>query len=680
MEKYGFEINRDGDNYDQFLKSIQDTFNEKTKNRAPILTVSTDGLFEKFLSGFKEGEVRQHYNCNACHRFVNKYGGLVTLDENGKITSLVWDEKNVPEFFKESVKLMKKDVESKSVKDVFFTDVATLGEPITGCWHHMSLKLPRERVNTNRLKNADQIRAEKHEDFKMLVSAINSYKYETVEKAVNILKGGDIYRSDNCIAIAEWLKGIYDRRNATRFSRIKENILWQAVATAPVGFCHVKSGMIGTVLDDISDNLSFNSIKSKFEEKMRPSNYMRSQSAPSQGNINQAEKIVEKLGLTESLERRYAKFDEIPEFIWKPKTSKTNKPSTGVFSNVKAKGSSVSTPETIVPTATMTFDKFMRTVMPDADSIEVMIDNPNRFMALLSASNEEAPSIINWDNNFSWYYHGGIDGEIKRRVEQAGGRYENNKIRCSLLWNNYTDLDLHCHFPKGHIYHGNRTVYDGWLDVDKNVCPETSEPVENIRWSNSATVPNGIYTFTVNCYTNRSNDGKNYFKVELEVDGQIYIYNGNTSRYDSNVTAFSFEYRDGKIVRFISSNNNVYSSASSYWNLPANSFVKVNGITMSPNMWGGNPKSHVGQHYFFILDGCKDVSDSKGRGFFNEMLKPELREVRKTLEAYCANSVIQDADNSTACGVGYNKDSDWNVTLKVTNGNNSRIIKIDRFD
>ena len=62
------------------------------------------------------------------------------------------------------------------------------------------------------------------------------------------------------------------------------------------------------------------------------------------------------------------------------------------------------------------------------------------------------------------------------------------------------------------------------------------------------------------------------------------------------------------------------------------------------------------------------------------MLKPELREIRKTLESYCANTSIEDSDNADACGVGFSKDSEWNLIVKVKNGNSSRLIKIDRWD
>ena len=142
--------------------------------------------------------------------------------------------------------------------------------------------------------------------------------------------------------------------------------------------------------------------------------------------------------------------------------------------------------------------------------------------------------------------------------------------------------------------------------------------------------------------------------------------------------AFEFDYHNG-VVSNLKTGNQVITSNSEMWNLTMNQFVDVKGIVNSPNMWDGNNATN-GSHTFFILDGCKDTSEGLGRGFFNEILKPELREIRKTLEVFTANTPIECADEADACGVGFSKDSDWNVVIKVTSGKSSRLIKIDRFD
>ena len=329
----------------------------------------------------------------------------------------------------------------------------------------------------------------------------------------------------------------------------------------------------------------------------------------------------------------------------------------------------------------MTWEKFKRTILPNALSIEAKVDNINRLMALVTAADENSENILQWDNPFSWYYHGGIDGEIKRRVENAGGRYENNEIRCSLIWEGRTDLDLHCITPKGtHIYWSSkRSSCGGYLDLDMNGIDRPSEyPVENMRWTINA--PEGHYKFFVHNYTERVNKKQGTpFKVELEINGQIYSYVGEPLKASNQTTVFEFDYYNNTAT-FLSTPYSNDSSKSNDWNININDFVKVTTITTSPNLWGNNNATHAGNHIFFLLEDCKDLSEGKGRGFFNEMLKPELRQIRKTLEAYTATTPIDEVENATACGLGYNSDNEWNLTLKVKTKDSTRLIKIDRFD
>ena len=97
-------------------------------------------------------------------------------------------------------------------------------------------------------------------------------------------------------------------------------------------------------------------------------------------------------------------------------------------------------------------------------------------------------------------------------------------------------------------------------------------------------------------------------------------------------------------------------------------------------MWGENPYKKSGEHTFFLLKGCKDMTGGVGRGFFTEMLKGDLQEIRKTLEAYTAATPSEGEEETSACGVGYSKDKKWNLIVKVTTGNTVKMIKLDRFD
>lgn len=674
-------VNNVNGNFPHFSETIQARF--ATFRDKPLFTTSADGLFDVFLDNLPQ-EARQEYTCNCCKHFVNRFGGLVSISETGEISSVLWDDEETPEFFAQAVKAMKRIVLNARVNGVFLSKEKTLGYPTSGGWEHMNVAIPASApsINRSRVYSAEQEMAKKREEFGMLTRGLLEYPLNVVDQAVTLLESEALHRGDRYLGVAKFLQELHNKRNNAKNSRIRDNVTWLAVATAPSGFAHVKSSMIGTLLDDIASGMSFEDVSQRFKEKMNPSRYNRAQVAPSAGNIKQAEKIVAEYGIAESLSRRYARYEEIPQFLWQGKdiSAKADAKTGGVFGNIKPKEkqNNVANDVLNMPQKLMTWEKFQREVLPTAKSIEVMLDNPNRFMALVTASKADAPNILQWSNSFSWYYHGGIDGDIAERVKNAGGQYLNNDIRASLAWDNCTDLDLHCITPNGvEISYRNKRVGNGWLDVDANAggC-HTMKPVENIRWSRGL-APNGRYQFFVNNFQERG-EGKTSFRLELEIDGKIYTTSGSL-RNNEKVTVFTFEYIKGQEPRFIGSVNQNYVSDDA-WNVPLNRFVKVKGITESPNLWGENNVRHAGHHIFFLLEGCKDLSEGKGRGFFTESLKPEFREIRKTLEAYTASTPIEGADTASACGVGYSKDSEWNVVVRVTSGNVTRLIKIDRWD
>lgn len=668
------------DGYPQFEQAVKNRFDSiVNEGNNKLFTTNAINIYETYLSNLPVN-AQQHYQCRACQSFFNKYGNLVTIDENGVMKSVLWDETAVPTFFAKAVKAVKRLVLNSQVNGVFLSDVKTLGQPITGEWTHIHAKLPSSMVHRSRVKTAGQAMAEKREEFKMINRALEDFTVYTVDQALALVNSEALYRGDDKVKPnLEWFRALVEKAHDTSYEN-RRNVVWYAVATAPTGFTHVRSNTTGTLLKDINDGYSTSSIISRFEDRM--STYMRSQSAPSDNAIYEAEKLVEKLGIETALQRRYAKFEEIP-LLWKPSETvnrlMAEKARGGVFGHLTSKNNTASNVMNL-PTSVMTWAKFHRTVMPTADKIEVMVDNPNRLMALVTASDENAENIMQWDNPFSWYYHGGIDGEIKKRVEEAGGRYENNEMRCSLLWEGLTDLDLHCITPLGeHIHFSNkRGRCGGYLDLDMNGLDKSSvTPVENMRWS--ANAPEGRYKFYVHNFSEKVN-GYNGTpsKVELEINGQVYTRDVRALRSKENEVVFEFDYIRGQqpVIR----GNSQQSSIDNGWTVQNGNFVEVNGITYSPNLWSERPVVGAGTHVFFLLDGVKDMSEGKGRGFFNETLKSDLRQIRKTLELFTANTPIEDADEATACGVGYSKDNEWNLTVKVTTGNSSRIIKIDRWD
>jgi hypothetical protein len=276
----------------------------------------------------------------------------------------------------------------------------------------MSVTPPASMVYRHITLTAGQAMAEKREDFKTVAIALAEFNPEHVAQAVTLLKADALYRSEKVLGAAEWLAKLHAARSDAKGKDARANVLWLAVALAPVGFCHPRSSMIGTLLDDIAAGKNFDDVARAFKAKMHPLQYQRPQAAPSVGNIAQAEEIVAKMGIASALRRRFARLDEI-EAIWRPTPAVAAQRAGGVFAGLVPKGAGASQ-QMAQPTITMTWDKFRRTVLPEAREMELSVGGGhNNFTALVTAADPDAAPIIQWDtadrrNPVSWYvWHGG---------------------------------------------------------------------------------------------------------------------------------------------------------------------------------------------------------------------------------------------------------------------------------
>ena len=82
------------DGYPQLLLGLREAFSETVASRPPLFGVNTEGLFDVFLSHLPEA-ARQHYSCRTCRKFVERFGGIVTVDDQGVTRSVFWNLPNI---------------------------------------------------------------------------------------------------------------------------------------------------------------------------------------------------------------------------------------------------------------------------------------------------------------------------------------------------------------------------------------------------------------------------------------------------------------------------------------------------------------------------------------------------------------------------------------------------------
>lgn len=406
--------NHEDAEYDSFLARMQFRFENLTAGQ-PVFTTDAEQLWEAYLSAF-EPDQRQFHNCNACRHFIERFGSLVTINAAGDHTSIFWSDvatlpdstvvhwSSAPSLYAASIAAIDRRVRRAQVTGVFLSDQPQWGQPLTGAWRHFAVAPPAAMHFKHATLSASQAMAEKVQDRGNIILALHRYSRATVDQAVALLKTEALARSEKVIGPAEWFAKLHAARAAVRSSEQRISLTWLAVALAPPGFCHPRSSMIGTLLEDLAQGLEFAEVARRFRAKMDPAQYQRPQAAPAAGNIAAAEKLVERLGVAPALERRYARLDEI-QTIWIPAAPEP--PAAGVFGHLKPKGATV-TDEVHLPIEVITWTKFARTVLPEAQLLFARIPNPGAFAALVTAVNTDAPPMLQWDrleqrNPVAWY-------------------------------------------------------------------------------------------------------------------------------------------------------------------------------------------------------------------------------------------------------------------------------------
>lgn len=406
------------DRYEDFLSATRTHFAATVGTSPRLFTTDAAGLWEAYLANAPP-DARQSRTCNCCRAFITRFGGLVSISEGGETTSAVWP-KEAPPAYADSVAAMSKIVSRAKVTGVFRSKDKSWGTPKTGVWTHLALAAPANILSTSVVSTPHQEMASKTEEYGMLERSLADFGVDTVRQAVSLLSTEALYRGEKCLGVAKWLLELHEALASTKNARAKANIQWLAVAKAPPGYCHVRSGMIGTLLEDIAAGLPFDVVKRKFAEKMNPLQYMRPQAPPSDGNVAQAEKIVEALRGAGALDRRFAKLADI-QALWLPKSVEAEPAKGGVFGHLIDR--SLARPlQSVAPAVTMTWVKFRDTVLPSAEAIEFLVPHERRsYTAMVTATNPEAPCLLQWDNHVSHYVY--ANGSLPSQWNLTAGRY-----------------------------------------------------------------------------------------------------------------------------------------------------------------------------------------------------------------------------------------------------------------
>lgn len=418
-----------GDGYEDLMRFVADRASKLTGS---LFTTSAEGLGELFVSKI-DADSRQHYRCHACMEFLDSFGGLVQIvDDDGRVIPALWPSLGVPQFFSRAISAVRDRVLHSRITGVFHCSATERGTQVTGPWKHLAAPLvPKhlvfERCSTHYGKlcttPSEAWAASRHE-YENLARAIVEFPHGAVSQALAVLQSGHLHRGETTLGVAKWLDLIHAALDGKK-GRDREAVLWRAVAAAPAGWCHVRSTMIGTLLADVVAGKPFDWIKRNFDEKMAGDRYRRTTAEPSEGQIEQAEKLIEATGVARSLRRRFARLAEIPR-LWSSATAAFEPPASGgVFAHLRPKEKGVKSIG--IPPVTMTWAKFEREVLEHARKIEAFLPNSLTALgALTAAADPGSPGIFRWNNAFTWYLY--LNGSLPQHWNLTPGWNEVSAI------------------------------------------------------------------------------------------------------------------------------------------------------------------------------------------------------------------------------------------------------------
>lgn len=410
--------------------------------KGPVFTTDADPekLWDAYLSGIPE-EYRQHYQCNHCRRFVQRYGGLVTLDAAANKVPVCWPKglEGIPPFFDRSVFALCGLVMKARINGVFLWGAAerVWGTPRNAppagpsqglTWTHLHGVAPECPAKWAGTLTAEQAMAERQQDYIMLCHALRDFNADAARQAVRVLEADVVDRSEKALEIGRWFLALHERFGRTA-EALRLNVVWEAVAAAPPGWCHVRSSMIGTLLEDIVAGLEFEVIKRRWNKKMHPLQYLRPTAAPSDGQIKAAEKLFERPEVARALERRYAVLDDVLKALWVHPAPEPppEAPQGGPFDHLK-QGAGKKVKPVELPPRRLSWTKFRAEVLANGGpaAMEALAPVQGPYYGLVGAVHKDAAPIIQWDglteqvdpdeniretlprNPVNWYFwHGG---------------------------------------------------------------------------------------------------------------------------------------------------------------------------------------------------------------------------------------------------------------------------------
>ena len=680
----------------EFKQKVQDQIKYMSDFPLFASAISSEEIWDTYLGSFPAGSnpmfrERTEHDCNCCKNFIRNIGNMLAVKDNQLIS--IFDIE-IEEPFKSVANALSLSTKHRGIANIYLHTEKKIGTEKTPdmhsdiVWDHFFTMTP-IKVITEKDKIGTKL-GHATSNKSALQRSIEEISDEAVDTVIELIEQGSLYRGEEHLSTVKLLrqcKQKYEKADN------KDIALWEMSASLGLS-SKIKNSVIGTLMEDVSSGVDLEKAVKSFESKVAPYNYKRPKAIVTEGMIKKAQKTVEELGISKSLNRRHANINDISinDIIFADRSAKKEM---NVFDELISQSKKSS--KKFDHVESISIEDFISKFVPYADEIELMLENKNEknLVTLVAPENADAPNILKWDNNFSWTYNGEVADSLRDQVKSLGGRVD-GALRFSHAWNydknkkNQSLMDLHVFTPAcGHV--NNKNIHDsypkaygrvGWnsrsdsvtggvQDVDFINPPEDDVPIENITFPDLCRLPNGEYHFKIHNWNARlPNDSG--FKAEIEFGGEVFEYEYEkplkhkewvtvaTAIMKDGLMTFDHKIQNGKQVKQL-------------WNLNTQNFHKVKLMMLSPNHWSANKTKTGNKHYFFMLEDCKNPD--KVRGFYNELLTDSLNENRKVFELL-ASKMKAEYNEDQLSGVGFSSTKYDSVIIKVK-GSFERVLKIE---
>ncbi len=659
------------DGFKGFAAAVQRRFKEMSGGELFVVG-DKEGMFEAYLAAFPEGTnplyaERTQHDCSTCKNFVRHLGRVVRVGEGAVET--VWDVGGLETPYREVAEAMSAYVRAQPIVSVFRTKERGYGNEATRQllksgevrrWNHLHGTVARRHLTESPGEAVGEFNAA----VGVFRRGLDEIRPDALQQIVDLIEANSLYRGQEHLSA---VKGFAAAQRRYQASADRGAFVWAEAGSPAARF---RNTVIGTLAVDLSEDVGLEAAVRAFETKVAPTNYKRTTALITPRMVADAMKTIEELGLEPALARRLANIGDVSvnNVLWVDRSVRPQMKG-GIEGLLLAEATSKPAEGKAIDIG---IDAFMTDVLPGALGMEMHVKNahlPN-FVTLTAPVHPDAGRLFRWSNGFAWSYDGNITDSIKEKVKAAGGDVD-AKLRWSLAWWNYDDLDLHVVEPDGnHVFYGNKPSRrgGGGLDVDMNAGRGTSrQPVENVALKTPA---DGAYRVYVNQYSKREAADVG-FAVEI-ASGSGVVQLSYSKPVTGNVEVGKFTVRNGAILEAKYGPGMVGAGISqTKWGVKTETAVKVQTVMYSPNYWDDNRTGN--RHVFFILEGCR--TEEPARGIYNEFLTPEFEKHRKVFEVLGDKTKCPPIDNQLS-GMGFSSTRGDTVTLSVRNERGAHLYNV----